>query len=359
MRIKETQLVSLIRKTIKDIHLNEEKECGCPGGVGCCYNQNHCEDDEICSGLCCKKKKSGKVRRNYPKDYEITPQAKSTHVPSIPDFGPGGVPTKPVNPNTGSGGKLTKTMWRCVAGKCTQDHGTIGGEFHTREACEKWCNRKDGPNPKDRKERPRISRFEKGLSRYTLSEGPICGDKSGEACGNCGDGFTWQDLTITNSCVCRNDGGAHCHSTGSYLGGGDVKDVKDGLQNKGRGDKSTDSLRLKESDVKRIINKIIGEDVAAINPNFKVLRGNLKIEGSTYKLQTEKAYMRIGIDIIKASLDNRGNAVLTIEHPLSGKEITSRIRKVNFDKVVNGAKRGRNEITVENEEGKEFYLVKV
>ena len=62
---------------------------------------------------------------------------------------------------------------------------------------------------------------------------------------------------------------------------------------------------------------------------------------------------------IKASLDNGGNAVLTIEHPVTGREITSKIRKVNFDKVINGAKRGRNEITVENEEGKEFYLVKV
>ena len=103
----------------------------------------------------------------------------------------------------------------------------------------------------------------------------------------------------------------------------------------------------------------LAEDVATLKPNFKVLRGNLRIEKNTYKLQTEKAYMRIRIDIIKASLDNGGNAVLTIEHPVTGREITSKIRKVNFDKVINGAKRGRNEITVENEEGKEFYLVKV
>ena len=75
------------------------------------------------------------------------PMGKATHVPAIPmgggsGFGPGGVPTKPVR---GRGSKATHTMWRCIAGKCTNKHGLIGGHFHTREACEKWCNRDKTP----------------------------------------------------------------------------------------------------------------------------------------------------------------------------------------------------------------------
>ena len=75
------------------------------------------------------------------------PMGKATHVPAIPmgggsGFGPGGIPTKPVR---GRGSKATHTMWRCIAGKCTNKHGLIGGHFHTREACEKWCNRDKTP----------------------------------------------------------------------------------------------------------------------------------------------------------------------------------------------------------------------
>lgn len=66
--------------SLREYYMNEiaeGKECGCPGGVGCCYNQNHCDDDEICASLCCVKKKSGKIRNDkkpgFPKPMPTNP----------------------------------------------------------------------------------------------------------------------------------------------------------------------------------------------------------------------------------------------------------------------------------------------
>ena len=81
-----------------------------------------------------------------------------------------------------------------------------------------------------------------------MNEGPICGDKGGKPCGNCGDGYTWTDSYVTNSCICNHTAGAVCHSTGSGMYGNDEDPIEmafdfNGLKNKGRGDKATDSLR--------------------------------------------------------------------------------------------------------------------
>tara|TARA_R110001592_G_scaffold125587_1_gene335693 strand:+ start:363 stop:1355 length:993 start_codon:yes stop_codon:yes gene_type:complete len=81
-----------------------------------------------------------------------------------------------------------------------------------------------------------------------MNEGPICGDKGGKPCGNCGDGYTWTDSYVTNSCICNHTGGAVCQSTGSGMYGNDEDPIEmafdfNGLKNKGRGDKATDSLR--------------------------------------------------------------------------------------------------------------------
>jgi len=88
------------------------------------------------------------------------------------------------------------------------------------------------------------------LIKKILREGPICGDKTGKPCGNCGDGYSWTDSMVTNSCICNHSGGAVCHSTGSGMYGNnddilamDDLYTPDGLKNKGRGDKATDSLR--------------------------------------------------------------------------------------------------------------------
>ena len=37
-----------------------------------------------------------------------------------------------------------------------------------------------------------------------MNEGPICGNKGGKPCGEaCGDGYTWTDSYVTNSCICN------------------------------------------------------------------------------------------------------------------------------------------------------------
>ena len=100
------------------------------------------------------------------------------------------------------------------------------------------------------------------------------------------------------------------------------------------------------------------EDVATSRPNFKAYKGLLDIDGKKYKLESEKAWVRIGIDIVKVSTDVDGLS-LTVEHPITGKLMTNKIRQKNVDKVVNGAANNEDEITVENLDGKEFYLVRV
>ena len=106
--------------------------------------------------------------------------------------------------------------------------------------------------------------------------------------------------------------------------------------------------------------KLMGlmEDAVTTTPNFKVSRGLLDIDGSRYKLETEKAWVRIGIDIIKVSPTKQGLS-LTVKNPLTGSHITNEIRKSNVDKVLRGASNNEDEITVENLEGKEFFLVRV
>ena len=103
----------------------------------------------------------------------------------------------------------------------------------------------------------------------------------------------------------------------------------------------------------------INEGAESPLPPINVSNGNLNIGGKVYKLQTEKAWIRIGIDILKASVGTDGVATLVLKHPVSGDNITSKLRKRNFDKVIDGAQRNKKEITVENLEGKEFFLVRV
>ena len=108
-----------------------------------------------------------------------------------------------------------------------------------------------------------------------------------------------------------------------------------------------------------LINLI--EDVATIAaslPKLKTSLGYIYINGKKYELQTKKALIRIGIDIIKASINKSGVVTLTIKHPISGKNITSKIKKSNFSKVIAGVKKNSKEIKVKDEEGKEFFLVK-
>ena len=63
-----------------------------------------------------------------------------------------------------------------------------------------------------------------------LKEGPICGSKSGEPCGKCGDGYAWTDSHVTNSCICNHSNGKVCHSTGSAMYGNTDK-IKGGIYN--------------------------------------------------------------------------------------------------------------------------------
>ena len=88
------------------------------------------------------------------------------------------------------------------------------------------------------------------LIKKVLRKGPICGDKTGDACGNCGDGYVWTDSYVTNSCICNHPQGAVCHDTGSGMYGNNSDVITlddlytpDGLKNKGKGDKAIDSLR--------------------------------------------------------------------------------------------------------------------
>ena len=70
----------------------------------------------------------------------------------------------------------------------------------------------------------------KSVIQRVLNENKLCGDKKGDDCGKCGDGFTWQDQHVTNSCACKNESGAVCHETGkTNLGGGGTKRDKKGI----------------------------------------------------------------------------------------------------------------------------------
>ena len=103
----------------------------------------------------------------------------------------------------------------------------------------------------------------------------------------------------------------------------------------------------------------LSEDVEIATPNFKVFKGLLDIDGKKYKLESEKAWVRIGINIVEISEDEEGGISLTVEIPITGKLMTNKIRKSNVDKVVMGAANNEDEITVKNLDGKEFYLVRV
>ena len=113
--------------------------------------------------------------------------------------------------------------------------------------------------------------------------------------------------------------------------------------------------------LKKFAKKIMRESTIneASLPPFNVDNGLLNINNKRYKLQSEKAWTRWDIDIEDIAVEDNGDVNLTVLHPLSGKSIKSQIRKVNFDKVIRGAKNNEEEITVENLEGKEFYLVRV
>ena len=122
--------------------------------------------------------------------------------------------------------------------------------------------------------------------------------------------------------------------------------------------------------MKHLIKTILREEVRLLEdaetffPNLKVVRGLLDIDGKFYKLQTEKMWVRIGIDIIDVSVDNDGEVTLVAAMPVTGEHITSKIRKVNFDKVIEGAKNNEKEISVWNnppppDKPTEFFLVKV
>tara|TARA_R110000751_G_scaffold291950_1_gene399159 strand:- start:165 stop:869 length:705 start_codon:yes stop_codon:yes gene_type:complete len=104
-----------------------------------------------------------------------------------------------------------------------------------------------------------------------------------------------------------------------------------------------------------------GEEINEVTslPTFNVNNGLLNIDNKRYKLQSEKAWTRWDIDIEDIAVEGNGDVNLTVKHPISGKSIKSQIRKVNFDKVISGAKNNDKEITVENLEGKEFFLVRV
>ena len=63
--MKKSELKNIIKEELKNhlsSRLNEKEECGCPGGVGCCYNANHCEEGEYCKALCCVKRKDNKEK---------------------------------------------------------------------------------------------------------------------------------------------------------------------------------------------------------------------------------------------------------------------------------------------------------
>lgn len=67
-----------------------------------------------------------------------------------------------------------------------------------------------------------------------------------DSCGDCGDGYTWDDRIA--GCLCVGPGGGVCHEgTGSMAVGYDDGTThtkgKSGLKNRGRGEKATDSLR--------------------------------------------------------------------------------------------------------------------
>jgi len=172
------------------------------------------------------------------------------------------------------------------------------------------------------------------------------------------DNLTWK---------CVNKGshpkfGKHCVSTND--GSGQFTNLQDCKDNCGPLPADKDKVDISIDGLSKMGNEpmeegVINEtDATTITPNFKVIKGLLDIDGKKYKLESEKMYMRISIDIVKVSTDVDGLS-LTVEHPLSGKLMTNKIRQKNVDKVVNGAANNEDEIMVKNLDGKEFYLVKV
>jgi hypothetical protein len=85
-----------------------------------------------------------------------------------------------------------------------------------------------------------------------ITEGPICGDKTGDACGNCGDGYVWTDSYVTNSCICNHPQGAVCHSTGMYGDDGTLEIDDLFIPNKVKGYRGRP--RLKESGPPGVVN---------------------------------------------------------------------------------------------------------
>jgi len=146
----------------------------------------------------------------------------------------------------------------------------------------------------------------------------------------------------------------------------------------GCGCKKSKKRKLRQENVGREkLNKILSEqlkrsrEIMGINevaatklPVINVSNGRLNIGGKIYKLQTEKMWVRINIDIIDVSVNKAGEATLVAKMPVTGEHVTSKIRKSNFDKVIAGAKQNKKEISVWNspeppDKPKEFFLVNV
>ena len=118
--------------------------------------------------------------------------------------------------------------------------------------------------------------------------------------------------------------------------------------------------KIKRELIQEANKRLLGEDVESITPNFNISNGNVVLgKGKTYKLETEKMYMRLGIDIVSIDTNDDGTGLLVATHPISKKNIESKIRRSNFQKVIDGMDRGEQEIMIKNLEGKEFFLVRV
>jgi hypothetical protein len=189
-------------------------------------------------------------------------------------------------------GSLT---WKCKGNpkfgkQCVQVQPGYG-DFATKQDCQaskqcaqlKHTGKHSGVSGSVKKEMPNFGNSDDDMERSReraralneaalsiINEGPICGDKTGDACGNCGDGYVWTDSHVTNSCICNHSNGAVCHSTGSYIySDGDVKGV---LQNRGDGDKATDSVRLdKNSNNKKMKRTVTIKEGDLINKIEKAI----------------------------------------------------------------------------------------
>ena len=104
----------------------------------------------------------------------------------------------------------------------------------------------------------------------------------------------------------------------------------------------------------------INEASTAAVPKFNISDGKVVLgNNKTYELETEKMWVRIGIDIVSIDAHEDGTGTLIATHPIKNTDIESKIRHSNFQKVINGMDKGEKEIMIKNLEGKEFYLVRV